>query len=164
MRVSVLMAVSAILCFGVAAGAQTAASDPAGQTGSGTAAEKQASDKGGAVVGSGGVELLSDTEGVDFGPYLREWSRITQAKWEPLVPDEVKPPTSKSGTVVLRFKILPDGHLMDGGMVLDGRSGDVAMDRAAWKAVADSKFPALPEGFHGPYMELRAKFVYGAQK
>jgi hypothetical protein len=49
-------------------------------------------------------------------------------------------------------------------MMLEGRSGDVALDRAAWKAVADSEFPALPQEFHGPYTELRAKFVYGAQK
>jgi outer membrane biosynthesis protein TonB len=159
MRGPILIAVSAMMCFGLAAGAQTAPSDPAGQTASSTA-----TDKGRPVVGSGGVELLSDTQGVDFGPYLREWSRITQATWEPLVPNEVKAPKLKSGTVVIRFKILPDGHLMDGGMMLEGRSGDVALDRAAWKAVVDSVFPALPDAFHGPYMELRAKFIYNGQK
>jgi TonB family protein len=76
----------------------------------------------------------------------------------------VKPPTSKSGTVVIRFKILSDGRWMDGSMMMEGRSGDVELDRAAWKAVTGSKYPALPEGFHGPYMELRAKFVYNGPK
>lgn len=59
---------------------------------------------------------------------------------------------------MIRFKILPNGRLMDGSVVLEERSGDIDFDRAAWGAVTGSSYPPLPDGFGGPYMELRAVF------
>lgn len=110
--------------------------------------------------GTGGVEILSDTQGVDFNSWLLRWHRETERTWDPLIPDEVNPPILKSGVVVIRFKVLPNGRLMDGGMVLEGRSGDTALDRAAWGALTGSNYPPLPRDFHGPYLELRAVFMY----
>lgn len=110
--------------------------------------------------GTGGVEVLSDTQGVDFNSWLLRWHRETERTWDPLIPDEVNPPILKSGVVVIRFKVLPNGRLMDGGMVLEGRSGDIALDRAAWGALTGSNYPPLPREFHGPYLELRAVFMY----
>jgi hypothetical protein len=49
---------------------------------------------------------------------------------------------------------------MDGSMVLEGSSGDTALDRAAWGALVGSNYPPLPHDFHGPYLELRALFMY----
>jgi hypothetical protein len=110
-----------------------------------------------------GVQVLSDTQGVDFGPFLKDWHRITQATWKKLIPPEVNPPTLQKGTVKIRFKILPDGKIKDGSMVLEGRSGFTALDRAAWNALAGSRYPSLPSGFHGDYLELRAVFFYNAE-
>jgi hypothetical protein len=110
--------------------------------------------------GSGGVEVLSDTQGVDFNSWLMRWHRETERTWDPLIPDEVNPPILKSGAVVIRFKVLPNGRLMDGSMVLEGRSGDTGLDRAAWGALTGSNYPPLPHEFHGPYLELRAIFLY----
>ena len=110
--------------------------------------------------GTGGIEILSDTQGVDFTSWLLRWHRETERTWDPLIPDEVNPPILKSGVVVIRFKVLPNGRLMDGGMVLEGRSGDIALDRAAWGALTGSNYPPLPHEFHGPYLELRAVFMY----
>jgi hypothetical protein len=45
-------------------------------------------------------------------------------------------------------------------MQLDGRSGDTGLDRAAWGAITGSSYPPLPHEFHGPYLELRAYFLY----
>ena len=112
---------------------------------------------------SGGVEILSDTQGVDFTAWLARWHRKTERTWGPLLPDEVNPPTLKKGQVLIRFKVLPNGHLMDGSMKLEGRSGDVALDRAAWLAITGSNYPPLPEEFHGPYLELRALFMYNME-
>ena len=72
--------------------------------------------------GTGGVEILSDTQGVDFSSWLQRWHYITQMTWDPLIPDEVNPPILKSGVVAVRFKVLPNGQVTD--MQLDGRSGD----------------------------------------
>ncbi len=113
--------------------------------------------------GTGGVQVLSDTQGVDFNSWLQRWHWETERTWDPLIPDEVNPPISKSGMVAIRFKVLPNGRVMDGSMVLEGRSGDVALDRAAWGAIIGSNYPPLPRAFHGPYLELRAYFLYNMQ-
>ena len=113
--------------------------------------------------GTGGVEVLSDTQGVDFTSWLQRWHWETEHTWDPLIPDEVNPPILKSGAVVIRFKVLPNGRLVDGSMVLEGRSGDTGLDRAAWGALTGSNYPPLPRAFHGPYLELRAVFLYNMQ-
>ena len=113
--------------------------------------------------GSGGVEVLSDTQGVDFNSWLARWHWETERTWDPLIPDEVNPPIYKSGMVAIRFKVLPNGRLMDGSLILEGRSGDVALDRAAWGALTGSNYPPLPKDFHGPYLELRAYFLYNME-
>ena len=111
--------------------------------------------------GTGGVEVLSDTQGVDFTDWLARWHYITQMTWDPLIPDEVNPPILKSGVVVIHFKVLPNGQVTD--MQLDGRSGDTGLDRAAWGAISGSSYPNLPREFHGPYLELRAYFLYNTE-
>jgi len=113
--------------------------------------------------GTGGIEVLSDTQGVDFNSWLARWHRETERTWDPLIPDEVNAPILKSGMVAIRFKVLPNGRLMDGSLVLEGRSGDVALDRAAWGALTGSNYPPLPRDFHGPYLELRAYFLYNME-
>jgi hypothetical protein len=113
--------------------------------------------------GSGAPDILSDTQGVDFNNWLIHWHRETERNWDPLIPDEVNPPISKSGIVAIRFKVLPNGRLMDGSLMLDGRSGDVALDRAAWGALTGSNYPPLPREFHGAYLELRAYFYYNME-
>ncbi len=111
----------------------------------------------------GGVQVLSDTQGVDFSSWLLRWHRETERTWDPLIPDEVNPPILKKGAVVIHFKILPNGRLMEGSMVLEGRSGDTGLDRAAWGALTGSNYPPLPREFHGPYLELRAIFLYNTE-
>jgi TonB family protein len=104
--------------------------------------------------------ILSDTQGVDFQPYLQRMRQITQSGWKPLMPKEVEAPVFKTGEVVICFKVLPSGRLMDGSMVLEGRSGDTALDRAAWGAIQTAVFPPLPAEFKGPYLEIRFCFMY----
>ncbi len=113
--------------------------------------------------GAGGVQILTPTQGVDFSYWLRAWYWDTEHTWDPLIPDEVNPPISKSGQVLIRFKVGRDGRVLDGSMRLEGSSGDTALDRAAWGAITGSSYPPLPSDFHGPYIELRALFLYNMQ-
>lgn len=108
--------------------------------------------------------ILTDTQGVNFNPYLQRIYQITQSSWKPLMPKEVEAPVFKTGEVAICFKILPNGHLVDGGMVLEGRSGDPALDRAAWGAIATAVYPPLPAEFKGPYLEVRLKFRYNLDR
>jgi len=118
-------------------------------------------DQAGRRIGSGGVEILSDTQGVDFKPWLLEWNRITEATWQSLIPKEASSPSPQSGKVVIRFRVLPNGRLAEPhGLFLEARSGYTGLDRAAWGALTGSKYPALPSDFHGPDLELRATFLY----
>ena len=110
---------------------------------------------------TGGLDVLSDTQGVDFTSWIQRWHYETERTWYPLMPDEVYAPISKSGMVAIRFKVLPNGQVTE--MTLEGRSGDTALDRAAWGALTGSNYPPLPKDFHGPYLELRAYFLYNME-
>jgi TonB family protein len=106
-----------------------------------------------------GATILSDTQGVDFSAYMRRLHNDIQRNWDPLIPEEVEPPLLKKGIVGIRFTILPDGRI--GNMILESRSGDVALDHAAWGAItAEGQFPPLPTAYHGPQLELRVGFFY----
>jgi len=108
----------------------------------------------------GGLQVLSDTQGVDFGPYLQKVIRETYRAWDPLIPEEVNPPILKRGQCEIIFTILPNGRLQAHAMQLTGSSGDTALDRAAWGALVGADYPPLPREFHGPYLELRFRFEY----
>jgi len=104
-------------------------------------------------------EFLSDTMGVDFGPYMERVLHTIRTNWYPVIPEIAQPPLSKQGNVVIEFVIMPDGSVQ--GIRLAGPSGVVALDRAAWTGIRlSSPFQHLPSDFKGPYLALRIKFMY----
>jgi len=106
-----------------------------------------------------GADILSDTMGVDFGPYMRRVIEATRRSWYPIIPESARPPLDKQGRVGIRFKIYPDGSVKE--MILEFPSGDVSLDRAAWGGVTGaSPYPPLPKEFKGPFLELRFGFYY----
>jgi TonB family protein len=131
------------------------------------AARQAAQNRGGGDYGAGvpvahqgintGVDVLSDTMGVDFGPYLNKVIREIYTNWIPLIPEEARPPLNKSGETLIRFTILPNGTV--GGMHLDGSTHDDALNRAAWGSVNGQQFPPLPPEFKGPLLELRIHYM-----
>jgi TonB family protein len=111
----------------------------------------------------GNVEVLTDTQGVDFGPYLSQVLGAVRKNWYNFVPAEARAPEMKSGKVAIEFAILREGRVA--GMKLVGPSGDIALDRAAWGGiVASIPFAPLPEQFTGPYLSLRFHFYYNPTK
>ncbi len=114
--------------------------------------------RGGTDLGMGPAEILSDTQGVNFQPYLRRILQEIYDQWIPLIPEEARPPLRKSGTTQIRFTILPDGTI--GAMHLDGSTHDDALNKAAWGSITGvGQFPALPSQFHGPNLELRIHYL-----
>ena len=110
-----------------------------------------------------GIESLSDTQGVDFRPYFAELNKTIQAGWKKSFPGTIG--RSWTGVVSIRFKILPNGQMIDQSMRLEKPSGRVTLDRAAWSVVlypngdlSNGKYPPLPKGFHAPFLEIRAIF------
>ena len=103
------------------------------------------------------VEILSDTRGVDFRPYLKKILPTILEKYLEFLPEKVRAPTFASGLTLVRFSINPDGKI--GAMHLDASTHDEAIDRAARGAITNQKqFPPLPATFTGPNLELRLNF------
>ena len=104
-----------------------------------------------------GYQILSDTQGVDFGPYIRRILSDIKRNWIPLIPEEARPPLNKQGETLIRFTINSDGTIAH--MALDGSSQDTAIDRACWGGITGvGQFPPLPSNFKGPNLELRIDF------
>jgi TonB family protein len=138
----------------------------------GVAAAKQAGSGGGGEGGDfglgtgahgrqlGNLEVLSDTQGVDFGPYLQRVLHDVKENWYRLIPESAQ---MKKGNLAIEFAITKDGKIAD--MHLAASSGDVPLDRAAWGGItASNPFPPLPSDFGGPYLALRFRFFYNPSK
>jgi TonB family protein len=111
---------------------------------------------------NGAVDVLSDTMGWDYGPYLQRVIYDTKRAWYPIIPEAARPPLSKQGRVAITFTIQRDGTVV--GMRLDGPSGDVSLDRAAWGGITGaSPYPPLPKEFKGKDFELRFYFLYNLE-
>ncbi|MGA8762565.1 MAG: TonB family protein [Candidatus Sulfotelmatobacter sp.] len=108
----------------------------------------------------GNLEVLSDTQGVDFGPYLARILQDVKDQWYHLIPESA---AMKKGKLAIEFAITKDGHVA--GMKLVASSGDVALDRPAWGSITGSNpFPPLPNEFGGQYLALRFTFYYNPSK
>lgn len=108
----------------------------------------------------GALDILSDTQGVDFGPYLQRIVEEVRQNWYRLIPESAE---MKKGKLAIEFAITKDGSIAD--MRLVATSGDAALDRAAWGGVFSSNpFPPLPGEFTGPYLALRFRFYYNPDK
>ena len=59
----------------------------------------------------GNLEVLSDTQGVDFGPYLERVLQTVRMNWYNIIPEEARPPLMKKGKVAIEFAITPDGKV-----------------------------------------------------
>jgi TonB family protein len=108
----------------------------------------------------GALDILSDTQGVDFGPYLARILQDVRENWYHLIPESAE---MKKGKLMIEFAITKEGQVAD--MKLVASSGDVALDRPAWGSItASNPFPPLPSEFTGPYLALRFRFYYNPDK
>jgi TonB family protein len=117
--------------------------------------------QGGEAIGP--MDVLSDTMGVDFGPYLARVLHDVRENWYRIIPESARAPLMKKGKVSIEFAILKNGQVA--GLQIVGTSGDVALDRAAYGGITASKpFPPLPTEFGGQYLALRFHFYYNPEK
>jgi TonB family protein len=109
----------------------------------------------------GNLEILSDTQGVDFGPYLQQLVEPhVRENWYNAIPESAR---LKHGNLIIEFAIAKDGKVA--GMKLVATSGDIPLDRAAWAGItASDPFPPLPSEFRGQYLALRFRFSYNPTK
>lgn len=104
------------------------------------------------------IDILSDTQGFDFRPYLAKILREVYTQWLPLIPAEARSPQNKQGTTEVHFTINHDGTVAS--IHLDSSTGDDALNRAASGSLTGvGHFPPLPDQFHGPNLELRIHYL-----
>ncbi len=114
---------------------------------------------GGHGTAGAGVEMLTDTQGVDFNDYLRRVYLTVKQNWFAVMPASVQ--LGEQGVVSLQFKIMRDGSVPDGDPQRVFGSGKEPLDRAAVSSIrASNPFPTLPAQFKGPYIELRFTYYY----
>lgn len=108
----------------------------------------------------GALDILSDTQGVDFGPYFQDMIQRVRTNWY----NRMQPSAQmKKGKLAIEFSVPKDGRVTS--MRLVATSGDTELDRAAWSGIVDSNsFPPLPKEFTGPYLKLRFRFYYKPSK
>ncbi len=138
--------------------AERAAAANRGYSGSGQAGDGGLTrGRNGAAAGLAPAEILTDTMGVDFGPYITRILQVIKENWIIGLPPSAYPPIWKSGKDSIDFTILKNGQVT--GMVWHSGSGDVALDRAAWGSITGSNpLPPLPREFPGPNLGLRLNF------
>ena len=111
----------------------------------------------------GELEILSDTLGVDFGPYLQRVVYEVREHWYNLIPESAQAPLMKKGKLTIDFAIMKDGRVQ--GLKVVAGSGDLALDRPAYGSISGSDpFPPLPSEFKGQFLQLRFKFYYNPDK
>lgn len=108
----------------------------------------------------GAFDILSDTQGVDFLPYMLRLLENVRENWYHLIP---KCAETMKGKLAIEFAIEKDGRIAN--MRLVATSGETALDRAAWGGItAANPFPALPEEFKGLDLALRLRFYYNPER
>jgi TonB family protein len=104
-----------------------------------------------------GPIILSDTLGVDFGPYLSRIVYIVRRNWYSVIPESAR--LGEKGRVGVVFEILKDGSVPQ--LRLVASSGSDPLDRAALAGIhASIPFPPLPEEFSGNHLVLQFIFLY----
>src|SRR5215472_18415720 len=64
----------------------------------------------GAASVRGNMEILSDTMGVNFGPYLSRVKNTVQRNWYTIMPESAQRPFFSQGKVALTFRLRNDRH------------------------------------------------------
>jgi TonB family protein len=103
------------------------------------------------------IQLLSDPQGVDFVPYLRQLLQTVKRNWIAVMPQSVK--LGRRGKVVIQFRIAKNGTVTKAAYAQN--SGSEALDKAAIAGIsASNPFQPLPAEFKGDSIVLQLNFVY----
>ena len=102
-------------------------------------------------------QILSDTHGVDFRPYIIRVLTAVRRNWQAVIPESAR--LGRRGVVTLQFAIAHDGSVPR--LVISIPSGTEALDRAAVAGVsASDPFPPLPSEYTGNDLRLQLVFTY----
>ncbi len=103
------------------------------------------------------LELLSDTKGADFKPYLIQVLALVKKNWYAVIPESAH--LGNHGLVEIQFIIDRSGDVPK--LVIATPSGSEALDKAAVAGIGASQpFPPFPKDFNGQQLRLQLAFRY----
>ena len=107
-----------------------------------------------------GLELMTDPEGVDFTPFIKQVYKSVKDKATATMPKSVA--QGDQGVVCIRVQIQKDGTLASPALPkFKFSSGKKTLDDNAMAAVITAApFDHLPEQFSDPSVELQLTFYY----
>ena len=108
------------------------------------------------------ADVVSETKGFNFGPYLSKVVEKARKNWYKRIPSSAWAPEKKKGKVTIEFTVLRNGKVA--GLKIAQSSEDSVLDQAALESVPKSKFPRLPKEFSGEELRLRFYFYYNPEK
>jgi TonB family protein len=103
------------------------------------------------------LQLLSDSKGVDFRPYLIQVLTVVRRNWLAIMPESAR--LGQRGRVLIQFSIDRNGAVPK--VVIAEGAGLDALDRAAVASISASyPFPPLPGEYKGDEIRLQFAFSY----
>jgi TonB family protein len=102
------------------------------------------------------LDILSDTDGASFRPYLKRMTMNIRENWYRWIPESAR---DKTACLAITFIVHKDGQVTD--LKIERSSGTDALDQSASKSIeATEFFPALPGRFQGDHLAFRFSFAY----
>jgi TonB family protein len=98
-----------------------------------------------------GIDILSDTSGVNVAPYVRNLVSDLKKHWSSQTAQ------SNQQEAVITLTIAPNGQLY--AMKLETPGHDSALNQAAWNAAKTTSFSPPPAGMTDPSLKLRVHFM-----
>lgn len=103
------------------------------------------------------LELMSDTKGADFKPYLIQVLALVKKNWYAVIPESAH--LGSRGLVEIQFIINREGTVPK--LVIATESGTRSLDLAAVAGIdASQPFPPFPKDFNGQEVRLQLSFKY----
>jgi TonB family protein len=105
------------------------------------------------------IQLLSDTQGVDFNSYLRDVYVSVKHRWFASMPPSIE--KGQEGKNIVEFHVLQDGGIVKDSLKMVLSSGKSDFDAASLQGIREAApFNHLPDKFSQPFIELRFTFYY----
>ena len=105
------------------------------------------------------IEMLTDAQGVDFGPFLQCVYRSVKREWFSAMAPSIE--KGNKGIVTIQFRVEQDGKVPDDFLKVVSNSGEKEFEYAALNTIRNMRpFEHLPSKFSQPFVELRMIFYY----
>jgi len=111
------------------------------------------------ATGGATIEILTNTEGVDFAPFMRSVYGFIKREWFASMPPSVE--QGDKGIVAIQFRVRQDGKVPGDSLKVVSSSGKREFDDASLSAIRNvTPFDHLPSKFSQPFVEVRMTFYY----